>query len=466
VQPSEGASDSATEIAILGTFHPLLRANYDDESRAEVSTDFKVTLGSAALTGVRYHSASRLTARVPAGLAPGIYDMTVRDPRGRTGTLEAAFTVLASGSDAGPDAGSDLGVADAGPEAAVDGPQPADGLPDLPLAPDLPPSPDAKLDGPSGPSVSTVAGSGVQGFKDGPPLTARFFNPLGIAVHGGAIYVADYANHRIRLVTSSGVSTFAGDGVQGQTNGAKAKARFNFPAGLALSADGKTLYVADSANDMIRVIKGGSVTTLAGSGIKGFLDGPAANARFNFPRGVAVAGGKVYVADAGNHRLRAVSSGSVTTLAGSGVKGFLNGAAASARFNAPHGVTVDGTKVLVADTDNNRIRAISGGTVTTLAGSGTAGTGDGPAATARFWNPVDLVLRGGKVYVVDQGNHRIRSIAAGKVTTFSGSYLGYQDGPVTTARFHYPHGIAVEPTAAGPLYIADQSNHRIRKISF
>jgi hypothetical protein len=457
VTPSSGSNAVTTPISIFGTFHPLLQANYDEEEQAQVSTRFVAVLGAKALVQISFISSNKLSATVPAGMAPGVYDLTVTDPRGRKASLLGAFTVTLPGLDLGPDLPRDAGPEGPLPDLPVVD-APTDAPPDLPVI-----KPDSKPDVYTGPTVSTLAGSGVKGFKDGASTAAQLFNPVGVVAFGGTVYVGDFGNQRIRAVVAGAVSTFAGTGVQGKLNGAAASAQFNFPAGLALSADGKTLYVADSANDMIRKIVGGTVSTLAGSGIKGLQNGAAGSARFNYPRGIAVDGAKVYVADTENHCIRMISGGVVSTVAGSGTPGFLNGAAASARFNAPHGVFVVSSKIYVADSDNHRVRVISGGTVSTLAGQSTSGNVDGPVASATFGTPVDLVVSGSKVYVVDQSNHRIRLIDSGVVSTVAGSYLGYKDGPVTSARFHYPHGIAFG--GAKQLIITDQSNHRIRLIS-
>jgi secreted PhoX family phosphatase len=136
------------------------------------------------------------------------------------------------------------------------------------------------------------------------------------------------------------------------------------------------------------------VTTLAGSGTSGYADGNGTSASFSFPSGVAVDGsGNVYVADSGNNRIRKITpSGIVTTLAGSGTSGYADGNGTSASFNSPSGVAVDGSgNVYVADWGNNRIRKITpSGIVTTLAGSGSFGSTDGPGNSARFHYPSSL----------------------------------------------------------------------------
>jgi streptogramin lyase len=232
------------------------------------------------------------------------------------------------------------------------------------------------------------------------------------------------------------------------------------------------IYVADTLNQRIRVTNPttGQVTTLAGTGTEGFADGPGNTAQFNYPTGVAVApNGTVYVADQGNHRIRAINptTGQVTALAGS-TAGFADGPGNTAQFNFPTGVAVapNGT-VYVADQENQRIRAINPttGQVTTLAGS-SAGFADGPGNTAQFLYPQGVaVAPNGTVYVGDTGNNRIRAInpTTSRVTTLAGSNRGFADGTGTNAQFDFPYGVAVAPN--GTIYVADWFNHRIRKIS-
>jgi len=461
VQPGEGLNTVATPVVISGDgFNPLVRVNYNDKQRSLVSTAFFAHLGTHTLEQVTYQDAKQIRALVPAGLVPGSYDLTLVDPRGGRVVLEHAFVVKDGSLDAGPDVSdADLGL-DLPPMDLADGPPldlPRDGAPDVP--PDT-----IKPDTAGGPMVSTLAGTGQPGFKDGVAATAQLYNPRGLAVSGNDLFVGDFTNHRIRRINAGQVTTLAGDGNQGLVNGAAAAARFNYPVGVAVDGSG-SVYVADSSNDVIRMIESGVVSTLAGSNVKGFLDGAAATARFNYPRGVAVYGSTVYVADSENHRIRTVQGGMVSTLAGS-TKGFADGPAATARFDTPTAVLVSGATVYVADTGNHRIRMVQGGVVSTVAGVGTVGNTDGAALTvARFWNPVDLALSGTTIYVADQGNHRIREIKQGVVSTLSGSSIGFKDGLVGTALFYYPSGLAMSAGGA-ELYVADQSNHRIRVITF
>lgn len=452
VAPTQGVAGARTPVRIAGHFAVAVRANFDDEDRSRIATEFGAWLGEQPLEDVTYVSPTALTATVPAGLSPGRYALTVTDPRGERGTLPDAFTVLSADSgvrDGGADLGPDLGPEASVPDLAPDGPP--DAGPDV-QAPDLAP--------PKG--VFTIAGSGVAGYADGLASQAQFAKPRGIALLGSTILVADYENYRLRQIDGDQVTTFAGCGVQGLADGPAGSAELNLPDGIAVDAAG-TVYVADSANSCIRKIEGGVVSTLAGTNTAGLVDGALAAARFTNPRGIAVDGGKIYVADTGNHRIRLIEGGTVSTLAGS-VAGHADGAALSARFSAPMGLAVDGGKIYVADSGNNRIRVIEAGIVSTVAGAGAQGKDDGPALQATFWSPVDLACAGTTIYVVDQANHAIRAFDGANVTTLNGAGFGHRDGPLATALFFYPRGIVAGP--GGELYVADQSNERIRLIRF
>ena len=230
------------------------------------------------------------------------------------------------------------------------------------------------------------------GYTDGTGTSAKFYNPTGVAVDGaGNVYVADLSNHRIRKITTSGVvSTLAGSGTSGYTDGTGTSAKFSYPTGVAVDGAGN-VYVADLFNHRIRKITtSGVVSTLAGSA-SGYADGTGTSAQFSYPTGVAVDGaGNVYVADYNNHRIRKITtSGVVSTLAGSGTPGYTDGTGTSAKFSSPTGVAVDGAgNVYVADYNNHRIRKITtSGVVSTLAGSGKAGYTDGTGTSAKFYYP-------------------------------------------------------------------------------
>ncbi|WP_136152987.1 T9SS type A sorting domain-containing protein [Flavobacterium sangjuense] len=316
--------------------------------------------------------------------------------------------------------------------------------------------------------VTTVAGS-TQGFADGPVATAQFFSPLGVAVDaGGNLYVADGWNNKIRKITPAGiVSTLAGS-TQGFSDGAGGSAQFYHPFGVATDTAGN-VYVADTENNKIRKITpAGVVSTLAGSGTCGFLNGSGATAQFCSPTGVVTdATGNVYVADLINHRIRKITpTGVVSTLAGGATYGFADGSGTAAKFNAPRGVTIDAAgNVYVADSENNKIRKITpAGMVSTLAGS-TVGFADGTGSAAQFYYPFGVATDpAGNLYVADAYNNKIRKITpTGVVSTLAGSTQGFADGAGVSAQFHFPEGVAID--SAGNIYIGDQSNERIRKIT-
>lgn len=212
--------------------------------------------------------------------------------------------------------------------------------------------------------VSTLAGSGAPGYSDGAARETRFADPFGVAVGpDGSVYVADAGeSNRIRKVTPEGSVTTLAGGREGFADGAGANASFNTPSALALDAAGN-LYVADTGNNRVRkVTPEGLVTTLAGDGEPGYVDGPAAQARFDSPVGVAAdKDGNVYVADTYNDRVRVITKdGVVKTLAGNGGLGNADGASVSASFDTPCGVVVnDAGEVYVADTGNDRLRKIT-----------------------------------------------------------------------------------------------------------
>jgi len=265
------------------------------------------------------------------------------------------------------------------------------------------------------------------------------------------------------------VTTLAGS-TQGYADGTGTTAQFYYPNGVAVDTTGN-LYVADTYNHRIRkmVITTGVVTTLAGS-IQGYANGTGTAAQFNYPIGVtADTAGNLYVADTVNNRIRKIvlATGVVTTLAGGNTSGSANGTGTVAKFNQPSYIAVDTAgNLYVADVLNNRIRKIvlATGVVTTLAGS-TEGYLDGTGTAAQFNWPLGVAVdTAGNLYVADQTNNRIRKIviATGVVTTLAGSTSGSADGTGPTAQFYSPHGVTAD--MAGNLYVADRDNHRIRRI--
>ncbi|MGE5108591.1 MAG: hypothetical protein ACM3H8_13675 [Sphingobacteriales bacterium] len=322
--------------------------------------------------------------------------------------------------------------------------------------------------------VATLAGSGIIGnfnpIIEGTAYQARFNLPSGVARDAnGNVYVADMANHVIRIIQPKGnVIILAGTGTPGFIDSIGLSAEFNSPSGVAVDASG-IVYVADKNNNRIRKITpDGVVTTLAGNGTPGSTNGPGSVAQFNLPSGVAVdALGNVLVADGGNHMIRRITpAGFVSLVAGTGTPGGGDGISSFAQFNNPSGVAVDGSgNVYVADAGNNKIRKIEGFNVSTLAGSGTPGFTEGPGTAAQFNNPTGVAVdAGGNVWVADKSNQAIRQVtSAGVVSTLAGNgTAGFKDSIPAFARFNSPAGIAVDIT--GNLFVADQGNQRIREI--
>jgi sugar lactone lactonase YvrE len=304
--------------------------------------------------------------------------------------------------------------------------------------------------------VSVLAGNGQAGGRDGAAEDARFSDPFGVAASAdGSVYVADAGDaQRIRRVAPDGtVSTIAGSAV-GYADGPATRARFNTPSGLALDASG-ALLVADTGNNAIRrVAPDGSVSTLAGSTTPGFRDGPSGSAQFNGPIGIAVDGrGRVIVADTYNDRIRAINpDGTVTTIAGAGRQGWADGRAEEAQFDTPCGVAVDAaSNIYVADTGNSAIRRISpDGVVTTIAPD------SGLSATA--------IAAGADGVLYVAGGTRIVEIRPGaQARQVAGSRPGFADGRGADARFRATAGITI--AAPGRLVVTDATNATVRLVA-
>jgi uncharacterized protein YjiK len=313
-------------------------------------------------------------------------------------------------------------------------------------------------------NVTTLAGNGTAGLVNGTGSAASFNNPQGVAVDAaGNIYIADSFNHLVRKTTPAGVTTtFAGAGTLGFSGGTLTTAQFYSPQGLAFDGSGN-LYVADQGNNAIyKVTTTGTVTILAGTGLAGYINGAGAVARFNAPQGVATdAAGNVYVADRGNNMVRKITTaGVVSTFAGTGAYTLADGDGPTvAAFNRPTGVAVDAAgNVYVTDQGNTALRKITtAGVVSTLIGNITT------TALLNSLSGIALDAQG-NMYLTDQtgrilliNTQNILFTLAGKANT-----SGFLDGSKTTALFSTPTSIAVD--ASKNIYVADYNNNRIRKV--
>ncbi|MEN3328437.1 MAG: hypothetical protein V7638_3244 [Acidobacteriota bacterium] len=290
-------------------------------------------------------------------------------------------------------------------------------------------------------NVTTIAG-------DGSPLVLS--DPFGVAVAAdGTIYVADAGeSNRIRKLSPDGnVTTLAG-GTEGFADGAGAAASFNTPSALALGPDGN-LYVADTGNNRIRKITpDGKVSTVAGNGTAGYVDGPAAQAQFNGPIGLAVSpGGDIYVADTYNDVIRMITTeGEVTTIAGGGTPGYADGEQKVGLFDTPSGIIVfEDRSLIVADTGNRRLRKVSAqGNVTTL-----------PISGEELSQPIGLAFSHDHfLYVTEFDRSRVVQVAPDGVAR------------VIAAQFNQPTGIAIGPRINRPteLFVADSGDYLIRRL--
>ncbi len=315
--------------------------------------------------------------------------------------------------------------------------------------------------------VSTLAGS-TPGFEDGNGATAKFNKLFGITIDiAGNLYVADLPNRRIRKITATGVvTTFAGSGASGSVDGTGTSAQLNRPTDIVFDKTTNNFFVVENEAHKIRKITSAAVvTTLVGS-TQGFADGTGSLAQFNSPVGITVdSSGNLFIVDKANHKIRKVTqTGIVTTIAG-GASGFADGTGTNAMFAAPSFITSDASgNLYVTDLGNQKIRKITpAGVVTTLAGS-TVGFANGVGLNAQFSFPAGVAIdANGNLYISDKNNNQIRKISqTGLVTTIAGGTAGFADGIGTNARFQNPNGICIDND--GILYVTDQLNFRIRKI--
>ena len=337
-------------------------------------------------------------------------------------------------------------------------------------------------------TVSILAGgSAFKGYADGTGTAALFSGPTALVVDSsGNIYVADRENNRIRKITSAGVvTTFAGSGTSGTANGTGIAATFADPGTITIDSSGN-LYVIDAfaATQIRKITPAGVVTSFAGQvGVTGSTDGTGTSALFGGIQGIAIdSSDNLYVTDTSNFKIRKITSaGVVTTFAGSGSSGSVDGTGIAASFTNITALTVDSSGNLyvidggnTSDAANTKIRKItSAGVVTTFAGSSSSAYVDGTGTAASFQNIGGITVdSSGNLYVTESGGgNTIRKItSAGIVTTFAGlkdSTDDDIDGTLTAARFQQPYGITID--SSGNLYVAEYEfgfQNNIRKIVF
>jgi DNA-binding beta-propeller fold protein YncE len=322
--------------------------------------------------------------------------------------------------------------------------------------------------------VSTIAGKGEKGLKDGPALSSLFYKPIRLSQkRDGTIVVADIYNNAIRTVGRDGsVTTMCGTGKLGSTDGPAKSSPLSHPHAVAVGLDGK-VYIGEASGRKLRVIDlSGNLLTLAGSGEKGYQDGKGNEALFNTILSIAVdLEGNILACDIANNRIRKITTdGLVTTIAGSGAWGYKDGKASEAEFLMPMDLCVDKKgNIYIADIGNHCIRKIdSNNVVTTIAGkAGIVGYVDGKGNNALFYQPHGIAVNEqGEIFVADMLNHAIRKITpAGLVTTLAGTReIGSKDGEGKDARFNRPGGVMVYRD--GSLIVADIDNNTVRKIAF
>jgi sugar lactone lactonase YvrE len=337
-------------------------------------------------------------------------------------------------------------------------------------------------------NIYTVAGNGVNGFAGdgGPATSASLYTPLGVATDlSGNVYIVDFQNKRIRKVNAATglITTVAGNGSTGYNGDgiAATSASLSSPYGVAVDKFGN-IYIADSQNNRIRkvTVSTGLISTVAGSGISGYNgDGIAATtAKLNNPKRVAVdTAGNIYISDGYNYRIRKVSiaTGLISTIAGTGTPGY-NGdgiLATTAQLNSPFGIALDASgNIYICDQSNNRLRkvTISTGMISTIAGDGLGGySSDGVAATSASLNaPAGVTVdASGNVFIADDLNSRIRKVTAltGLISTIAGDGTNGSspDGTLATAAQVYePYDVAVD--LCGNVYIGAPAYARVRKV--
>ncbi len=310
------------------------------------------------------------------------------------------------------------------------------------------------------------------------PIASNFLSFPGDVLAdpaGGRLFIADSDNNRILISDMNGALQKAiGSGTTGLKDGPSSQAEFDQPQGLALSADGNTLYVADTRNHALRAVDlaTGNVTTLAGNGQRAQgTPAPGAtgtSASLASPWGLQLIGDSLYVTMAGAHQIWSLdlARNTLSVTAGSGVEGKLDQLLATATLAQPNEITTDGTDLFWVDPESSSVRDLSfaGGDVTTVTGTGLFdfGDADGLPGTAKIQHAQGIAYANGTLYIADTYNHKIRTVdpTTGEVTTVAGTGSpGNTDGQGAAASFDEPGGIS---TAGGKLYIADTNNNAIR----
>jgi len=333
--------------------------------------------------------------------------------------------------------------------------------------------------------ITTFAGNGARGYSlpNGPATSAELNLPVAVAVDAsGNVYIADAGidMNAIFEVSNGVIATFAGNGTNGYfgDNGPAASAGLFAPSGVAVDSVGN-VYIAESGPiNVIRKVSNGVIATIAGNGTSGYSGdgGAATSAELSGPMGMAAGAGKVYIADSANNAIRMVSGANISTVAGNGTPSYQGdgGPATSATVNNPEGVALDSANNLyIADTSNSAIRkvTVSTGIITTVAGTITSGFSgdDGPAIGAELDDPDGVAVdAAGNIYIADRFNSRIRMVlTSGIIVTVAGRTgqpaLVGDGGPATSALLFFPTGVVLD--GSGNVYVTDNQNDAIRKLT-
>ncbi len=327
--------------------------------------------------------------------------------------------------------------------------------------------------------ITTLSGNGTLGLSgDGAATKLAMLAPFGVAADSsGNLYVAESGTNRIRKIDTTGnITTAIGNGNQGfaGNGGAPDKVEMSLPTSVGLDSAGN-IYFADSLNNRIRKLAGGTVSTFAGNGVFAYSGdgGAATSAQLNTPMGVAVSAANLYISDTANNVVRSVANGVISNFAGSGALGSSGdgNAATGAQLNGPQGLAVDSAgNLYIADTQNHRVRKVANGIISTVAGTGTAGfAGDGGAAASAQLNaPFGVAVdAAGNLYIAEFSNNRVRKVATkGDISTLAGNGVSGFSGDGSqagSAQLNGPQGVAVD--SAGNVYIADTANNRVRKVT-